>query len=208
MQVIRNGLDLTIVPQVHKRTMVWIHGFNDTAELFCQDFVQEPLVPDCKVVLPTAHESRRGSETVRSWYVRSGNYKYNSSVEVSVSRIIGILEEEAKSTDCLLIGGFSQGAVMSLLCGLCKYTGRISGIIALSGFMMNVPVPSERKNIPVLLYHGLLDNRIPFNEAKKTFDKYLNGVNCTLETNATMPHEVYLEEYQFIRNWVRNVLNL
>jgi predicted esterase len=208
MQLIRNGLDLTIIPEVHRRTLVWIHGFNDTAELFCQDFLQEPLVEDCKIVLPTAEESRRGSETVRSWYTRSAGYSFNSSAEGSISRICGILEEEAKHTDCLMIGGFSQGAVMSLVCGLCRYSGNISAIIGLSGFMMNVPVPQERKRIPVLLYHGRNDNRIPLAEARQSYEKYLKGVNFHLEVHPTMPHEVYLEEYQFIRQWIRTVLNL
>lgn len=97
---------------------------------------------------------------------------------------------------------------MSLICGLCRFNGPISGIIALSGYMMNMPVPNHRKSIPVLLYHGLLDNRISFENAKKSFDSYLKGVNFTLEVNENMPHEVYLEEYEFIRNWVRKVINL
>ena len=31
-----------------------MHGLGDTAEEFCNDFYKDPLIPDCKVVLPTA----------------------------------------------------------------------------------------------------------------------------------------------------------
>ena len=186
MQLIRNGLDLTIIPEVHKRTLIWIHGFNDTAELFCQDFLQEPLVADCKVVLPTAHEYPSGNRTVRSWHSIPSNSSQGCSLESSICRVLSILDEESKFTDCLLIGGFSQGATLSLVCGLCRFSGHISGIIALSGIMINKPIPSSRKSIPVLLYHGLLDNRISFNKAKKSFESYLKGVEFTLEVNPSM----------------------
>lgn len=204
MQVIRNGLDLTIMPDVHRRTLVWIHGYGDTAELFCQDFVEAPLIPDCKVVLPTAHEVRRGGQLARSWYDRGDP----STIESSSQRICSILQEESKYTDTIFIGGFSQGAVMSLICGLCKYPGPISGIIALSGFMMNYPVPVSRRSIPVLCYHGAQDNRISLSFATESFQKYLKHINYHLEVHPTMPHEVYLVEYEFIRNWVKSILSI
>lgn len=204
MQLIRNGLDLTIMPDLHRRTLVWIHGYGDTAELFCQDFLEAPLIPDCKVVLPTAEEAQRGGSMCRSWYDRSDPNTFESSAR----RICSILQEESKFTDTIFIGGFSQGAVMSLICGLSKYSGPVSGIIALSGFMMNYQVPAHRKSIPVLLYHGAQDNRVSLSSSTESFKKYLKGVNYHLEVHPTMPHEVYLEEYEFIRNWVKSILKL
>lgn len=211
MQVVRNGMDFIIVPEVHRRTLVWIHGYGDTGELFCDDFYKEPLIPDCKVVLPTAEEKKvspHSNEKVRSWYERKGSFKYNNSVEHSVERINSILREESKHTDCLMIGGFSQGAVMSLYCGLCRYEGPIRAIIALSGFALPMEIPPNKLSTPVLLYHGAQDNRIALNDSVKSIEKHLKGVNYHLEVHPRMPHEVYLEEYDFIRNWLRTTLNI
>ena len=210
MQVLRDGLNRVIVPPVHRRTLVWIHGFGDTAELFCEDFFQYPLIPDCKVVLPTA-EARpvpcRDNMVTTAWYTNLGDSFPDDSIEPSVQRINSILLEESKYTDTLLIGGFSQGAVLSLLCGLCRYEGNISGIIALSGFAMDYPVLESKKNTPVLLYHGAQDSIIPLSRAQSSFQRNLQGVNLTQEVHPTMPHEVYSEEYEYIKTWVKLKLN-
>jgi phospholipase/carboxylesterase len=210
MRVVRNGMDFSIIPEVHRRTLVWIHGFGDTGELFCDDFAKDPLVPDCKVLLPTAEErsiESQGGQKVHAWYTRFG-YDYTDTIEPSVARINAILEEESRHTDCLMLGGFSQGAVLSLLCGLSRFSGPISAIIALSGFALSMQIPETKRQTPVLLYHGAQDNRIPLAAAQRTVRERLEGCNYTFEVHPTMPHEVYLDEYEFIRRWLKVTLNI
>ncbi|OMJ80460.1 hypothetical protein SteCoe_19261 [Stentor coeruleus] len=205
MKVVRNGLDLSIIPQIHKRTLVWIHGLGDNADAFCDDFFKEPLMPDCKMILPTASLNPVticGGEIMTSWFDIAG-YNYNPTFEPSVERINSILREESKHTDCLMIGGFSQGAVMSLYCGLSRYEGNVNAIIALSGFAIPMEIPPHKLSTPVLLYHGAQDDRIPLQDSMKTIEDNLKGVNYHMEVHPSMPHEVYLEEYDFIRNWLR-----
>ena len=206
MQVIRSGDDFTIIPEVHRRTMLWIHGYGDTGELFCQDFAAFPLLADCKVILPTAPITRSQRNATTSWYDRDGKYQYNASMESSAERFLSILREESKHTDCLIIGGFSQGAVMSLYTGLCKYEGNLKAIIALSGFAACPTIRPDKMRVPILWYHGAQDNRIPLALAQETAGRYLSGTNLTFEVHPTMPHEVYGEEYEYIRKWLISIL--
>ena len=211
MEVIKNGLDCIIIPEVHKRTLVWLHGLGDTAQAFCDDFFQYPLIPDCKVVLPTAAVrpiTRYNGELRHAWYDSDGQFTYKPSIEPSVERITSILREESKYTDCLLIGGFSQGAWLSLYTGLSRYEGVVQGIIALSGVVLPMSIPEDRKRIPVLIYHGANDTGLPLDFVKNACNEVLSGVNLTFEVHPTMGHEVYGEEYEFIKKWVsENILN-
>lgn len=209
MQVLKDGLNRVIIPPIHNRTLIWLHGFGDTSELFCDDFASFPIIPNCKVVLPTAPcvpIPCRDNTLSTAWYTNLGDPNPDDSIEPSISRILSILSEESKYTNCIIIGGFSQGAALSLMCGLCRYEGNISAIIALSGFAFNYPVLDNKKSVPVLLYHGGQDQIIPLERAQESFTRNLQGVNYRLEVNPSMPHEVYAEEYEFIRNWARNTL--
>lgn len=208
MQRFQSGSDFIIVPEVHKRTLIWIHGYGDTGELFCDDFFAAPLLPDCKVVLPTAPLKPVGGELKTTWYDRKGVYEYNESMDISAERIIGIIREESKYTDDIIIGGFSQGAVMSLYIGLSKYEGPIRAIVALSGFAVSMPFRPDFSTIPVLWYHGGEDKIIPITVAENSIRSNMQGVNLTLQIHPTMPHEVYLEEYEFIRSWLNINLRL
>jgi predicted esterase len=211
MKMIRDGLNITILPEVHKRTLVWIHGFGDTAELFAEDFFQFPIVKDCKVVLPTANEfpiEMYHGELRRAWYTNLGSSTPDSSIEEGVSRINQILDHERKNTDILLIGGFSQGAAMSLLCGLGRFEGKVDGIIALSGFAFDYPFREDRKDIPVLVYHGSDDQIITLDRALSSFQRNLNGFRLQVQVDQGVGHEVTGAEYEFIKEWVRSEFKL
>ena len=205
MHVIKTGTTYTIIPEVQKRTLIWIHGLGDTGEAFCNDFFEAPLISDCKVILPTAPINPvtiYQGEMMTSWYDIKGDYGYDPSIEASVETISEILREEEKHTDCLMIGGFSQGAVTSLYAGLCKYEGIVQAIIALSGYVLPMNISPERFSIPVLMYHGTQDERIPLKIAEESARNYLTGTTLTFEVNQAIAHEVTFGEYEYIRKWL------
>lgn len=210
MQVIRSGLNFTIVPVVHKRTLIWIHGLGDTGEAFCNDFFSAPLLPDCKVVLPTApvQPVTMYGESTTSWYDIKADYGYEASMESSVEIISAILQEESKHTDCIVLGGFSQGAVMSMYTGLSKYQGQISAIVALSGYAVCSDILPGKTELPVLWYHGGQDTLIPWTVAQESARRHLTRANITWKVDQTMGHEVLSEEYDFIRKWLNSILRI
>ena len=124
MEIIRSGEDITLMPSVHQRTIVWLHGLGDTANGFADIFYRSPVLPDTKMVLPTAPIQavtiNQGAR-MPSWYDLKYDYRYDPSMEPSAQRIVDILKEESKHTDCLMLGGLSQGCVMALLTGLSRY---------------------------------------------------------------------------------------
>lgn len=66
----------------------------------------------------------------------------------------------------LLIGGFSQGALMSLDCGF-RMKQPVAGIVSMSGAIFEDDLPPLRP-LPVLIAHGTADDVIPVVAARRT----------------------------------------
>ena len=206
MEVIRQNSEIIIMPSVHLCTIVCLHGLGDSAEWFLEYFLKKPLLPNCKVVLPTApHQpvTVNGGHLCNSWFdFKSINDEYDPSAEDSVKIIIKILEEERPQTQCLILGGFSQGAVMSLYTGLSKYEGKLEAIIALSGYAFPMTIPEERKTIPILAYNGSDDPLLTLDRCVSSMRRNIQGTNLTLETENGLVHTISNKELEFIRLWL------
>ena len=96
---------------------------------------------------------------------------------------------------------------MSLYTGLCKYEGIVQAIIALSGYAIPMTIPQNRLKIPVLMYHGANDKQITLQYSQRS-SKNIANCNLLFEVHPTMGHEVYPEEYDFIRTWLKTNLLL
>jgi phospholipase/carboxylesterase len=72
-----------------------------------------------------------------------------------------VLEENDLGADRLVLGGFSQGAVMAYSLGLAAGRARPAAILAFSGFIPRVegfePDLESRAGLPVSISHGSLD---------------------------------------------------
>lgn len=72
-----------------------------------------------------------------------------------------LLEEHALTHERLVLGGFSQGAVMSIAAGLGEGRPRPGALLPWSGFVPTVEGwsldPDAARDVPVLLTHGRLD---------------------------------------------------
>ena len=210
MEVIRQNSEIIIMPSVHLCTIVCLHGLGDSAEWFLEYFLKKPLLPNCKVVLPTApHQpvTVNGGHLCNSWFdFKSINDEYDPSAEDSVKTIIKILEKERLQTQCLVLGGVSQGAIMSLYTGLSKYEGNLEAIFSLSGFAFTMTVPDERKTIPVLAYIGSEDSVISVDWCLSTIKRNMNGVNLTFEIENGLAHTISDKEWEFVRLWLEEKL--
>lgn len=211
MNVMRTGRDIIIKPSVHLATIVWLHGLGDSAEGFFDLFYDYPLIPNCKVVLPTAPLNPvtvNGGHLFNSWYdFKTMEDEYDPSAESSVEIILKILEEEKKSTDCLILGGFSQGAVMSLYTGLSKHQNELKAIVALSGYAFPMTIPDHKKSTPVLMFHGVRDTLITLERSNLTVQKHLQGVNLTQKTDETLGHSISLPEWNLVSQWLTEKIN-
>ncbi len=86
---------------------------------------------------------------------------FHRSYELLGEWLAGLVEEAGTAAERVVVGGFSQGTVMSYALGLGPDRPRPAGILALSGFVPEVdgwkPDLDSRRDLPVLISHGERD---------------------------------------------------
>jgi phospholipase/carboxylesterase len=107
----------------------------------------------------------------------------------------------------LFIGGFSQGAMMSLGVSL-SIPEKLSGVIALSGRLLETFVPEKEPDsfaqLPFLVQHGVQDQVVPViggREAKTYLE--INGGPLTYQ-EFPMAHEITRESLDGVRLWLEH----
>lgn len=109
-----------------------------------------------------------------------------------------------------VLGGFSQGCVMSYALGLGPGRPSPAGILGMSGFVPRVPdfelELASRGGLPVLLAHGTLDEIIPVEfgrEAAGMFDAA--GLQVSFQ-ESPMPHTIDPRFVPLAADWLAHVL--
>jgi phospholipase/carboxylesterase len=119
----------------------------------------------------------------------------------------GLLPQHGIAWDRTVLGGFSQGAVMAYACGLGQSRPRPAGILALSGFIPEVegwsPDPELARGLPVFHAHGVADNVIPVEFARKARET-LTALGADLTYHETpMGHAIDPRLLPEAEEWVR-----
>jgi phospholipase/carboxylesterase len=148
------------------------------------------------------------------WYVvREIGYPdrdtFSASYELASGWLDALAEESGIPPERTVIGGFSQGAVMSWALGLGRGRPRPAGIVALSGFLPTVerfkldltpPLP------PVAIGHGTLDPVISVEWGRKA-KELLQGAGAeVLYRESPMPHSVDPSFIEELQPWVSDVV--
>jgi phospholipase/carboxylesterase len=108
--------------------------------------------------------------------------------------------------DRVVIGGFSQGAVMSLALGLGASRPAPAGVLALSGFIPRVEGleidPAAKHGLPVLIAHGTLDPVISIDFARDARSR-LEGTGVDLTYHESpIPHTIDPRLIPDMRAWL------
>lgn len=86
-----------------------------------------------------------------------------------------VLDDHGLSWDRTVVGGFSQGAVMSYALALGAGQPRPLGVLAFSGFLPSVEgfdlALADRAGLPVSISHGTLDPVIPLTFGRDARDR-------------------------------------
>jgi phospholipase/carboxylesterase len=119
-------------------------------------------------------------------------------------------EETGVPLDRTVLGGFSQGAVMSLAFGLGEGRPRPAGIAALSGFVPTVDgwELDERnaRALPVVLAHGSLDPIIPVEFARRARER-LEAAGADLRyRESPLGHQIDPGVLRELQTWLEDVL--
>lgn len=148
------------------------------------------------------------------WYVvREIGYPDRStfvdSYELASAWLDALAEETGVPLERTVIGGFSQGAVMSWALGLGRGRPRPAGLVALSGFVPTVegfeldlgaPLP------PVAIGHGTYDPVISVDWGRRAKQLLEDAGAEVLYRESAMPHSVDPSFLAELRPWLERVV--
>ena len=122
----------------------------------------------------------------------------------------GVAADAGIAPENVVIGGFSQGAVMSYALGLGTGRPRPAGLIALSGFMPTVPgyALDLAKPLPrVAIGHGALDPVISVEWSRRARDLLTEaGADVTYRESPSMAHAVDPAFFRELPAWLEEML--
>ena len=109
----------------------------------------------------------------------------------------------------IIVAGFSQGAVMSLISGL-SFPQKLGGIVAMSGYL---PIPDKfhqhihpsNKNTPIVMFHGKEDDVVQYEWGLAAYHK-LKDLELDVKMNSfdMMGHSACDEEIMLVREFVKD----
>ena len=204
----------TIIPPrvAHHSTVIFLHGLGDSSNGFRGMFASFSL-PYTRIVLPNAPTQPvtvNGGMRMQSWYdiysLDRRNPINTREDRTGILRSRDALEELIKTeaelvggAERVVIGGFSQGAAMSIITGLSS-RHHLAGVVALSGYLLlrdDYPalLSPHAKEVPVFGYHGKDDQTVPYAIGQLSFEKLKAlGVKATFEGEVGLGHSVSEEE--------------
>jgi predicted esterase len=104
----------------------------------------------------------------------------------------------------VFLGGFSQGAALSLFTGLSSNL-KISGIIALSGYLPKNIKHLGPENPPIIAIHGEGDDIITVDIAKNSYLEIQKSEDFLFKSY-NIAHEVIYEEIIDVKNFlIKNI---
>ncbi|EDU45819.1 hypothetical protein PtrM4_069270 [Pyrenophora tritici-repentis] len=168
---------------------IFVHGFGDDAEGLegiARQFQSAAKLPHITWVLPNALHNHELAAT--AWYMPTSLSPYPPSrpelVEdedkdgimgtvAYITTLVDNLVAQGVPEKRVVVGGFSQGHAMALLTGLIsKYSGRLGGLVGLSGYLPlaeqitqlreEAGLPKEaRDDVEIFLARGTGDRMVP-----------------------------------------------
>lgn len=164
-------LNSVFVPAAEKesrRLWVMLHGLGDSIEGY--RWLPEAMnLPSMNYLLVNAPDEYYGGY---SWFDFGGDIL--PGVKRSRELLFQVLDaqrDQGFPTEQTILGGFSQGCLMSLDVGL-RYARRFAGIVGISGYVSE-PETLVKELSPValqqrlLVTHGVYDPLIPFDEVRE-----------------------------------------
>lgn len=191
-------------------TVVWMHGMGSDKEDFKHfaETIRRCGGPACRFILPNAPvRSITGYQgmPLRAWFdMRSADLENNEDelgmldTAKTIDRLVDFIVQEGTPRNRIILGGFSQGAVMSLLCGL-RAKEPLAGIVALSGYVplahrLFKEITPAGAATPVFMGHGTLDSMISpvlAHSGARALGKFTSNLHFL---TYDMEHEVVPEE--------------
>jgi phospholipase/carboxylesterase len=150
------------------------------------------------------------------WYiVERVGYPHRDTFERTFATLTAWLEALAEETgvpwERTVIGGFSQGAVMSYALALGAGRAAPAGLLAMSGFIPEVEgfdLELGRPGLPIAITHGTLDPIIGVDFARRARQRLEAAGNRLLYREAPVGHGIAPEWLPDLRAWLEAAVDL
>jgi len=201
---------ITINPQKNPRAIViWLHGLGADEEDFVP-FIKSLKSQDIEFILPNAPLrpiTMNQGLVMRGWYdIKSLDFSFQDDNGLNKSK--ALIEEvirkrcsDIKFIPNIFIGGFSQGAALSLFMGLSSEI-KVSGIISLSGYLPKLILKSNFTVPPIIAIHGEGDDIISIKIASDSY-KIIKKSKDFYFKSYKMAHEVIHDEIIDVKNFLK-----
>ena len=214
-----------------KSAIIFVHGLGDSGSgwsWFPQLAKQSNIIKNCdsiNYVFPNAPSmpiSANGGYVMPGWFdiYEFGNPDAKQDVEgfhKSCDTLKSLIKEQIEThnipADKIIIGGFSQGAAVSLGT-LALLDFKVGGVVALSGFSPikdSLPQVMNKANLetPIFQGHGTADPIINYDYGKQTSELYqkLGFTNAKFHTYPGVVHSASEEELADAMKFIDDVLN-
>lgn len=222
----------------HSATIVFLHGLGDSgqgwkplADLFSADNALRHI----KWILPHAPTIRitASKSAMPAWYdiptfdMNSTNVD-EEGILYAIQSVTAIIDNEIRAgtrPERIILGGFSQGAALTMLTGL-TIKHKLAGLIILSGRLpMRLAIKSmvspTVRNLAIFYAHGLADSTVRTKSVESSVDFICEelGVRLldtkrpqdgmtglTFKSYKGLPHTTNEEELGDLRAWVKRVI--
>ncbi|KAI9138474.1 Phospholipase/carboxylesterase/thioesterase [Paraphysoderma sedebokerense] len=207
----------------HTATVIFCHGLGDSGHGWAPvGQMLAPSLPHVKWIFPHAPVqpvTLNMGFRMPSWYDiyslsdRDGK-EDEKGLKESVDKVLALVKKEVDSgipSDRIVIGGFSQGAALSLLSMLTGDT-KFAGVAALSGYLPMRNKAKElmketNKSTPIFMGHGDADEVVQHKWGSLTADalKAL-GYSVEFHTYRGMPHSASDDELKDVLGFLKKIV--
>ena len=216
-EIASEELSLTLVPKnnypkKYSYALIWLTGLEESTDYYLDMFSRSPYLlphPEITKIIILCGEKMKvtafkfdedGDEECHSWFDVCTMFMINENnvdsinfedVDKSTKRISEVIEKEAQylqEYNNIFLGGFSQGACMSLHIGL-SYHKPLGGIIACSGALFP-RTEINNENIRIFISHGDLDDRILKDIHDLSIKRILHLPNLEIHYYPSLGHEI------------------
>lgn len=209
--------------QAAKYSLIWLHGLGADGHDFVP-IVKELTLP-AKLALrfvfphaPMQAVTINQGHVMRAWFdIKSFQIDRDideKGIQQSIDAVKKLIEQEnilGIPAEKIVIGGFSQGALIALRVGL-SHDQHLAGIVALSGFLPQCeaiiacanPINSR---LPIFIGHGTDDAIVPYILGETTAEMLKQAAyRVSWHSYNGMPHSVCEAEIRDISQWLANTL--
>lgn len=199
-------------------SVIWLHGLGADGYDFVS-LVPQLNLPDTlplRFIFPHAPFKPitiNNGYVMRAWFdiyslqlnQRIDEEGIAASVE-SLQQFIKNEQDKNIPSEKIILGGFSQGALIALMAGL-RCPHRLAGILALSGFLPNAEQVVALRNqanqaIPIFLAHGTEDTIVPYTLGQATAHALQKHSMPVTWHSYAIAHSLCTQEVSDISAWL------